>query len=436
VNNLHFRRSWLGRVHERWVAIGRQSPHRPPSPRSSPAAPGVADRGRTWPEKATVRTRPAAALLLALAALACGGRSGEPPASDQAAGSQRAPGPTAQGKPGRPAQRLPSQPGHSAHPGKLNIYIWTNYLPAEVVAEFERRTGIRVNVDTYSSNEALLDKLQSGVADYDLVVPSDYMLQILVPQRLLLPLDRRRLPRFANLDRRFLDRKFDPGNRCSLPYLWGTTGIGYDRRKVAAPVDSWQALFDPRHAGRILMLDDMREAFGAALRLDGRPLNERDPAALRRAAARLAAQKPLVRTYNSSDFANLLAAGDVDLAQGYNGELAKVVARDPQRFAYVIPREGGTLWIDSLAIPSTARNLDSAYAFLDYVLEPAVAARIVAGVRYASANQAALPLVAPEIRDDPAVYPAAKVLDRCQLIEDLGTTTPLVDRLWTEVKAR
>jgi spermidine/putrescine-binding protein len=377
-----------------------------------------------------------AALLLALAALACGGR---PPASDQAAGPQPAPGRAAQAKPGHPAQTLPSQPGQPArpaHPGQLNIYIWTNYLPAEVVAEFERRTGIRVNVDTYSSNEALLDKLQSGVADYDLVVPSDYMLQILVPQRLLLPLDRRRLPRFANLDRRFLDRKFDPGNRCSLPYLWGTTGIGYDRRKVAAPVDSWQALFDPRYAGRILMLDDMREAFGAALRLDGRPLNERDPAALRRAAARLAAQKPLVRTYNSSDFANLLAAGDVDLAQGYNGELAKVVARDPHRFAYVIPREGGTLWIDSLAIPSTARNLDSAYAFLDYVLEPAVAARIVTGVRYASANQAALPLIAPEIRNDPAVYPAAEALDRCQLIEDLGATTPLLDRLWTEVKAR
>ncbi len=393
---------------------------RPPPPRPSPAAPAVPNRGQAWPEKATARA--AGIALLALAALGCGSGSGT--------GSEPTPGRAAQSRPGLPGR--PAQPG----PGQLNVYIWTNYLPAEVVAEFERRTGIRVNVDTYSSNEALLDKLQSGVADYDLVVPSDYMLQILVPQRLLRPLDRRRLPRFGNLDPRFLDRKFDPGNRCSLPYLWGTTGIGYDRLKVAAPVDSWQALFDPRHAGRVLMLDDMREAFGAALRLDGRPLNERDPAALRRAAARLAAQKPLVRTYNSSDFANLLAAGDVDLAQGYNGELAKVVAREPHRFAYVIPREGGTLWIDSLAIPSTARNLDSAYAFLDYVLEPAVAARIVAGVRYASANRAALPLIAPEIRDDPAVYPAAAVLDRCQLIEDLGATTPLLDRLWTEVKAR
>jgi spermidine/putrescine-binding protein len=319
---------------------------------------------------------------------------------------------------------------------RLNVYIWTNYLPAEVVSGFERRTGVRIEVDTYSSNEALLEKLQSGVADYDLVVPSDYMVQVLAPQRLLWPLDHRRLPGLANLDPRLLNRKFDPGNRFSIPYLWGTTGIGYDRLKVSGTVDSWGVLFEPRHSGRILMLDDMREAFGAALLLDGKSINERDPAALRRAAARLQAQKPLVRTYNSADFANLLAAGDVDLAQGWSGELAKVVAQDPRRFAYVVPKEGSTLWIDSLAIPSTARHLDAAYGFLAYLLEPAVAARVVGSVRYASANRAARPLLAPAIRDDPAVYPPAAVLDRCELIEDLGATTPLLDRLWTEVKAR
>ncbi len=262
------------------------------------------------------------------------------------------------------------------------------------------------------------------------------MVQVLGPQRLLRQLDHRRLPGFANLEPRLLDRVFDPGNRVSLPYLWGTTGIGYDRRKVTEPVDSWQALFDPRHAGRILILDDMREAFGAALKLDGRSINERDPAALRRAAARLQEQKRLVRTYNSSEFANLLAAGDVDLAQGWSGELAKVVAQDPRRFGYVVPKEGGTLWIDSLAMPSTARHVDAAYAFLDYLLEPAVAARVVDGVRYASANRAARRLVDPAIRDDPAVYPPPAVVDRCELIQDLGATTPLLDRLWTEVKAR
>ncbi|HKH43249.1 MAG TPA: spermidine/putrescine ABC transporter substrate-binding protein [Thermoanaerobaculia bacterium] len=318
---------------------------------------------------------------------------------------------------------------------QLNVYIWTNYLPQGVVADFEKRTGIAVRVDTYDSNETILAKLQSGVAEYDLVVPSDYMLKVMIPQKLLRELDRARLSGIANLDPRFLDQRFDPGNRHSIPYLWGTTGIGYDTTKVAAPIDSWGALFDPRHAGRILMLDDVREAFGAALKLMGRSINETDPAILRQAAERLKQQKRLVRTYNSSDFANLLAAGDVDVAQGWNGELAEAVAASNGKLAYVVPKEGGTLWIDSLAVPATAKNVDSAYAFLQYVLEPEIAARIVNGVHYAGANQAALEKVEPTIRNDPAIYPPQEVLDRCEFIEDLGETTELLDELWTEVKA-
>jgi spermidine/putrescine-binding protein len=319
---------------------------------------------------------------------------------------------------------------------QVNIYIWTNYLPQEVIDGFQQRTGIKVNVDTYDSNEAILEKLQSGVADYDLVVPSDYMMKILIPQGLLQRLDATRLPHFKNLDPRFLNQKYDPGNGHSFPYLWGTTGIGYNKRKVKEPVDSWRALFDGRYAGRILMLDDAREAFGAALRLLGKSINERDPAVLRQAAGMLKKQKALVRTYNSSDFANILAAGDVDVAQGFNGEMAEVVANAPDRLAYVIPKEGGTLWIDNAAIPKGARNVDAVYAFLDYVLEPEVAAKIVNGVHYAGANQAAMPLIDAKIRQDPSIYPPKEVLDRCELIEDLGETTQLIDELWTEVKAQ
>lgn len=320
--------------------------------------------------------------------------------------------------------------------GELNVYIWTNYLPQEVIDGFEKKTGIKVNVDTYDSNEAILDKLQSGVADYDIVVPSDYMMKVLIPEGLVQKLDRSRLANFKNLDPRFLNQKYDPNNGHSVPYLWGTTGIGYDKRKVKEPVDSWRALFDERYAGRILMLDDAREAFGAALRVLGKSINETDPAVLRQAADLLKKQKSLVRTYNSSDFANLLAAGDVDVAQGFNGEMAEVVANAPDRLAYVIPKEGGTLWVDNATIPKGARNLDAAYAFLDYVLEPEVAARIVNGVHYAGANQAALPLIDAKIRQDPSIYPPKEVLDRCELIEDLGETTRLIDELWTEVKAQ
>jgi spermidine/putrescine-binding protein len=321
-------------------------------------------------------------------------------------------------------------------PRQLNVYIWTNYLPQDVVADFKKRTGIDVRVDTYDSNETILSKLQSGVAEYDVVVPSDYMLKVMIPQKLLRELDRGRLSHITNLDPRFLDQRFDPGNRHSVPYLWGTTGIGYDTSKVATPIDSWGALFDPRYAGRILMLDDVREAFGAALKLMGRSINETDPAVLRQAAAKLKEQKRLVRTYNSSDFANLLAAGDVDVAQGWNGELAEAVAASHGKLAYVVPKEGGTLWIDSLAIPATAKNVDAAYEFLQFVMEPEIAARIINGVHYAGANKAALAKVDPAIRNDPAIYPPQEVLDRCEFIEDLGETTQLLDELWTEVKAQ
>ncbi|HEY9422846.1 MAG TPA: spermidine/putrescine ABC transporter substrate-binding protein [Thermoanaerobaculia bacterium] len=326
--------------------------------------------------------------------------------------------------------------GAPAEAGQLNVYIWTNYLPQEVVNEFQRRTGIRVTVDTYDSNEAILEKLQSGVADYDIVVPSDYMMKILIPEGLVQTLDHARLPNLRNLDPRFLNRAYDLENRHSVPYLWGTTGIGYDRRKLKEPVDSWGALFDERYAGRILMLDDPREAFGAALKLMGRSINETDPAVLRQAAERLKRQKRLVRTYNSSDFANLLAAGDVDVAHGWNGELAEAVANAPDRLAYVVPKEGGTLWIDNVAIPRTARNVDAAYRFLDFVMEPEVAAKIVNDIHYAGANQAALPLIDGKIRNDPAIYPPREVLERCELIEDLGETTQLLDELWTEIKAQ
>ena len=320
--------------------------------------------------------------------------------------------------------------------GELNVYIWTNYLPQEVIDGFEKKTGIKVNVDTYDSNEAILEKLQSGVADYDIVVPSDYMMKILIPEGLVQKLDRSQLANFKNLDPRFLNQKYDPNNAHSFPYLWGTTGIGYDKQKVKEPVDSWRALFDERYAGRILMLDDAREAFGAALRILGKSINETDPAVLRQAADMLKKQKGLVRTYNSSDFANLLAAGDVDVAQGFNGEMAEVVANAPDRLAYVIPKEGGTLWIDNVTLPKGARNVDAAYAFLDYVLEPEVAAKIVNGAHYAGANQAAFPLIDAKIRQDPSIYPPKEVLDRCELIEDLGETTRLIDELWTEVKAQ
>ena len=319
---------------------------------------------------------------------------------------------------------------------KLNLYIWSEYLPQEVIDEFTRRTGIAVRYDLYDSNEPVLEKLQSGVADYDLVVPSDYMVRILIQLKLLRPLDKTRLPHWSNLDPRFLDKEFDPKNEYSLPYVWGTTGYGYARQRVAGTPDSWAPLFDPSNRGEILMLDDMRECFAVALKHLGHSLNSTDPAVLKQAADLLKKQKALVKTYNSGDYENILASGDVNYSHGYNGQLAKLAAKDPSKFAYVLPREGATIWMDSVCLPARARNVESIYAFLDYILEPEVNARIVNGISYASANLAARPLIRPEILNDPAIYPPDAAIARCEFIEDIGDATTILDEYWTEIKAQ
>jgi len=333
-------------------------------------------------------------------------------------------------------QRRPEEPYAGPGERKLNVYIWSEYLPREVIDEFTRRTGIAVRYDLYDSNEAVLAKLESGVAGYDLVVPSDYMVRILIHLKLLRPLDKSRLRNLGNLDPRFLNKEFDPKNGYSLPYVWGTTGYGYDKTKAAGDQDSWAPLFDPKSKGQILMLDDMRECFAVALKYQGHSLNSTDPAVLKQAADLLKKQKPLVKTYNSGDYENILAAGDVWFSHGYNGQLAKVVASDPKRFAYVLPKEGATLWIDSVCLPAAARNVESIYAFLDYILEPEVNARIVNGIRYASPNVAARPFIEPSILADPAVYPSDEALARCELVEDIGDATTILDEYWTEIKAQ
>jgi spermidine/putrescine-binding protein len=318
----------------------------------------------------------------------------------------------------------------------LYLYIWSEYIPPSVLDEFTRRTGIAVHVDTYDSNETMLEKVQSGAARYDLVVPNDYMIRIMIEQKLLRPIDPAKLPGLANVSPRFQRRAFDPDNRHSVPYLWGTTGLGYNKQAIPGGVEGWAAVFDEKHKGRILMLDDMRECFAAALKFQGKSINAADESSLRAAADLLKTQKRLVKTYNSGDFDNVLASGDVDIAHGYNGQLSKLAARHPDKFAYVIPREGCTISQDALCIPHHAPNPGAAEEFMAYILEPQTAAAIVNGIHYPSTNEAAKPFIRAEILNNPAVYPPEELLKNAESLQDIGPATTLMDRLWTEIKAQ
>jgi spermidine/putrescine-binding protein len=318
---------------------------------------------------------------------------------------------------------------------RLNLYIWSAYVSDETLQKFEKDTGIRVRYDTYDSNEALLEKMQSGVADYDVIAPSDYMVRVMRHEKLLEKIDLNRLPNFKNIARKFQNMDFDPNNQHSIPFLWGTTGIGYNKTKVTDPVDSWAILWNPKYKDRILMLDDQREAFGAALKWKGHSINTTDKAQLEEAKNLLIQQKPLVKTYSSSNFDEILMSGDVWLAHGWSGQLAKAADQN-KNLVYVVPKEGSVLWIDNLAIPLSAKHKDEAYAFLNYFLDAAVAAEVTNYSGYASPNEAAKPFIKPQILNDPARYPSEEVLSKCEPLMELGETSQTMDRLWTEVKSR
>jgi spermidine/putrescine transport system substrate-binding protein/spermidine/putrescine transport system permease protein len=325
--------------------------------------------------------------------------------------------------------------GHSARGGELNIYIWSNYLPDGVIAEFERRHDAKINVELYDSNEALLAKLQSGGATFDIVVPSDYMVTILKEQGLIEEIDRDRLTNFSNLDPQFTGLAYDPANQFSVPYMWGTTGIAYRKDKVAGPIKSWSVLWDAQYRDRLSMLDDVREAFGAALKSMGKSLNDTDPQDVAAAAELLVKQKPLLKAYDSGGFDQLLLSGDVWVAQAYSGQIAKAMAEN-SNIGYIIPEEGCTMFVDNLCIPRVAKNRELAAAFINYVLEARTAADIANGTGYSSPNQAARAFIRPDLLANEAAYPPRDALERCELIRDIGPAISLFDRHWTEIKSQ
>lgn len=327
-----------------------------------------------------------------------------------------------------------ARPG-AASPQTLYYFTWSDYVDLEQLAGFEARTGARVVVDTFSSNEELLAKLQGGAGGYDVAAPSDFMVSIMIREGLLAELDLERIPNVASLSPWLSRLPFDPVQRHAIPYLWGTVGIGFDSEVVSPPPDSWEVLWDPRYRGKISMLNDQREVFGVALRAMGHSLNETAPAAIDQAKRRLLAQKPLVKTYTSENYDILLAAGEVSLAHGWGGAVARAMDERPS-LRYVIPKEGATIWADCLVVLRSSGNKDLAMRFINYLLATDVAVHTTNRLRFASANREVKDRVDPRVRENPAVYPPEDARDRLEWMVDVGDAIRLYDRGWTELKMR
>ena len=316
----------------------------------------------------------------------------------------------------------------------VNLYLWSAYASPAVFQEFEKRTGIRVQYDTYDSNQTLLEKLRSGVTEYDVVCPTNWLINTLVKLNLVETLDASRLSNLRNLQPDFQNPAYDAHNAHSIPFVWGTSGIAYNTERVKEPIDSWKALWDPRYAGRISMLDGGGDAFVAALKSKGYSINSHDPAQLQEAFQLLLQQKPLVKVYNSSNFDEILLSGDVWIAYGWSGQLAKATEQN-SAVKYVVPKEGSMVWMDTLVIPRNAPHKANAYAFLNFAMDGHVAAEITNYTGYANANRAATPFVKPEYLKNPARYPDAATLSRCEWSIDQPDVDRLKDRYWTEIRS-
>ena len=337
----------------------------------------------------------------------------------------------------------------------VNVYNWSDYIADEVLEEFQAQSGIKVVYDVYDSNEVLEAKLLAGRSGYDLVFPTARpFAQRHITAGIYQPLDKSRLANLGNLDPVIMAQlaEIDAGNAHVVPYMWGTTSIGYNVSKVAerlgadAAVDTWSLIFDPENAKRladcgISLLDDPTEVLSAALIYLGKNPNSTAKADLDAALAMLQKIRPYVRYFHSSQYINDLANGDVCVTHGYSGDILQArdradEAKNGVEVAITIPREGAILAIDVMAIPADARHPQNAHAFIDYLLRPDVMARITNYVAFANPVPASLPLLDPEVRNDPGIFPPQEVLARLRSPEELSPAdTRARTRAWTRLKA-
>jgi len=319
--------------------------------------------------------------------------------------------------------------------GEVVVYNWTEYMPDAVLAQFTKETGIKVVYSTFDSNEAMYAKLKLvGAKGYDVIVPSAYFMQKLRAENLLRPLEKAKLPNLKNLDANVLDKPYDPGNAYSVPYMWGGAGILVDSAKFdPKTVTSWADLWKPEFKNQLLLHDDVRDVFGAALLIKGKSLNTTDAKDIEAAYALLEKLVPNVRVYNSESPKTPFLNKEVAVGMIWNGEAIRAIEED-SKLVFVWPKEGGMFWTDCLAVPKNAPNPDNAHAFINFLMRPDIAKAIVEEVGYCTPNKEALKMLPAELRENPTAYPPAEVLKRSEFQNDVGDAALVYEKYWEMLK--
>ncbi|WP_341961583.1 ABC transporter substrate-binding protein [Planococcus maritimus] len=304
--------------------------------------------------------------------------------------------------------------------GSISVYNWGEYIDTDLIDQFEEETGIQVIYETFDSNESMMTKIEQGGTSYDVAMPSEYAIEKMKENDLLLPIDHSKIPNLENIDPYFLDLPFDPGNEYSIPYFWGTVGIAYNPTLLEGQTfESWDDLWNPTLEQEVILVDSAREVIGMGLNSLGYSLNSTDLGELREATDKLKTLGPNVKAIIGDEIVEMMRREEAAVAVTWSGQAADMMWIN-EDIDYAVPEEGSNLWFDNMIIPSTAGNVDGAHQFINFMLDAEVSAQNADYVGYSSPNAAALELMDPEVTGDERFYPTEQMRDRLEVYENLG----------------
>lgn len=311
--------------------------------------------------------------------------------------------------------------GSAGSTDTLTIYNWGEYIDPELIDQFEEETGIHVIYETFDSNEAMMTKVQQGGSSYDIAVPSEYAIEMMMEDDLLIEIDHSKIPNLANIDPFFLDKAFDPGNKYSIPYFWGTVGVVYNPNYIdeSLTFETWQDLWDPSLKEKVFLVDGAREVIGMGLNSLGESLNAKDDVLLRQATDRLKELAPNVKAVIGDEVTNLMINNEAYVAVTFSGQAADMMWEN-EDLEFSTPLEGSNLWFDNMVIPKTAANVEGAHEFINFMLDAEVGAQNTDYVGYSSPNAASWELLDPEVVEDERFYPGEEQRENLEVYENLG----------------
>lgn len=321
--------------------------------------------------------------------------------------------------------------------GTINVFNVGDYINTDLIKKFELETKIKVVYDTYDTNETMYQKISTNPGQYDLVVPSDYMIEKMIKNDMLEEIDYSNIPNIEHIDNKFRSLNFDPENKYTVPYMWGTVGIIYDADIVTKPVTSWSILWDKEYSNNILMFDSIRDTLAVSFKKLGYSLNTVNPVEIKAAQEDLILQKKSVSpAYVGDDVKDKMINGEAAIATVWSGDAMFIMSESDLNLKYVVPEEGSNKWFDALAIPKGAPNKSGAESFINFLSDPENAAENVDYIGYSTPNKGAFELLDEEVKNNKSAYPENETLDNCEIFIDLGDKLKLYDEAWTIIKTK